>query len=247
MNYLYNSELNAGDLKISKIIEKNIKKIDELSIAQLADLCGVSPSKITKYSKKLGFRGFKELQFQLKADKNIDIKNNSIVENERLKVEQFFNDFSQDNLDVVTGEIKKANKIYLFGKGPSLKVCEYYTPRLRVAANKNIITNYDEYLFDLDYLSEGNKKLMILLTVSGKNDKVHETLKICKEKGIKTICISAYKSDKLSAESDYHISLMNRKEVFDPSLFKGRSLFYLYFEILTQELLSKERNSNKKK
>ncbi len=240
MNYLYNSELNSRDIEISHKIEENIKHIDDISIAKLADLCNVSPSKITKYAKKLGFNGFKELQFQLKQDKNFDTKNNSVIESERKKIEKFFNDISQESLDMLCKEISRANKIYLFGRGPSLKVCEYYTPRLRVATNKNIIANYDEYIFDLDYLMEHPKKLMIVLTVSGKNNKVHEILKICKENNIKTICISAYKNDKLKKESDHHINLLDRKEVFDPSLYKGRTLFYLFFEILTQELLRKQ-------
>lgn len=245
MNYLYNSELNSRDIEISHIIEDNIKNVENLSIAKLAELCNVSPSKITKYAKKLGFNGFKELQFQLKQDKNFKNKDNSIIESERLKIEKFFNDISQDDLDLLCKEISRANKIYLFGRGPSLKVCEYYTPRLRVATNKNIIANYDEYIFDLDYLIEHPKKLMIVLTVSGKNNKVHEILKICKENNIKTICISAYKNDKLKKESNYHINLLDRKEVFDPSLYKGRTLFYLYFEILTQELLKKQQQKNK--
>ncbi len=241
MRYLYNDDLTSTEIKISDKVCANLQEVIEMNITDLADFCGVSPSKITKYAKRLGFSGFKEFQYQLKNDKYLTKEKGSTLDYQKDKIMDFFDSFDEVKFKALKKEIFGAEKIYLFGRGPSLKVCEYYEPRLRVATRKNIVCDYDEYLFDLevrDQLADQDEnRLLIVLTVSGKTPKVHEVLQTAKRRGFKTICISAYKSEKLSKGSDLYIPLINRKEMFDKSLIRGRTLFYIYFETLTQECI----------
>lgn len=238
MKYLYNDELTATEIGISDTISEHLDEVPTLTITKLANLCGVSPSKITKYAKRLGFNGYKEFQYQLKNDRYKTDDKGSAFEYQRDKILQFFDSFSTSKLEQLKQLIYTSDKTYLFGRGPSLRVCEYYEPRLRVAANKNIVSNYDEYLFDLDVAhASSEQKLMIVLTVSGKSKKVSEVLQTSRKRNMKTVCISAYYNQKLETESDLYINLLDRKEIFDKSLIRGRTLFYIYFEILTQEFV----------
>ncbi len=238
MKYLYNDELTATEIEISDIISEHLDEVPTLTITKLAELCSVSPSKITKYAKRLGFNGYKEFQYQLKNDRYKTEDKGSSFEYQKEKILQFFDSFSISKMESLKSLIFGSEKIYLFGRGPSLKVCEYYEPRLRVATNKNIVANYDEYLFDLDMQgTEGEQKLMIVLTVSGKSQKVREVLQTAKNRGMKTVCMSAYYNQRLETESDLYINLLDRKEIFDKSLIRGRTLFYIYLEILTQDFV----------
>ncbi|MFV0246935.1 MAG: MurR/RpiR family transcriptional regulator, partial [Mycoplasmatales bacterium] len=171
MKYLYNDVLTATEVKISDKISANLDKVGNMSISELAKLCNVSPSKITKYSKKLGFSGYKEFSYQILNDRySTGEEKGSAFEYQKEKIEQFFDSFSDGKLEDLKALILNSEKTYMFGRGPSLKVCEYYEPRLRVSTNKNIVSNYDEYLFDLDVdHKDQQKKLMIVLTVSGKS------------------------------------------------------------------------------
>ncbi len=236
MKYLYNSELTPMEVAISDKISENMDKVSDLTITQLAALCEVSPSKITKYAKKLGFDGYKEFIYQLKNDRFKNEDKGSTFEYQKEKIDLFFESFNPTKFQELRDLIFTSDKTYLFGRGPSLKVCEYYEPRLRIATNKNIVSNYDEYLFDLDMENENKEeKLMIVLTVSGKTAKIFDILNNAKLKGMKTVCISAYYNQKLEQNSDLYINLLDRKEMFDKSLIRGRTLFYIYFETLTQE------------
>ncbi len=243
MKYLYNDELTATEIAISDKITEHLDEVPTLTITKLADLCGVSPSKITKYAKRLGFNGYKEFQYQLKNDRYKSEDKGSSFEYQKEKILQFFDSFSISKMESLKKLINTSDKIYLFGRGPSLKVCEYYEPRLRVAANKNIVANYDEYLFDLDLAREQDEqKLMIVLTVSGKSKKVREVLETAQKRGMKTVCISAYYNQGLETASNLYINLLDRKEIFDKSLIRGRTLFYIYFEILTQDFVEGDDN-----
>lgn len=240
MKYLYNEELTPMEIAISDTISEHLDDVATMTITNLAKLCSVSPSKITKYAKKLGFNGYKEFQHQLKIDRNKSADKGSTFDYQRDKILQFFDSFSISKLEELKTLILNSEKTYLFGRGPSLKVCEYYEPRLRVATNKNIVANYDEYLFDLDMKDRrdsNEQKLMIVLTVSGKSPKVNEVLQTAKNRGMQTVCISAYFNQKLKSQSDLYINLLNKKEIFDKSLIRGRTLFFIYLEILTQEFV----------
>ncbi len=235
MNYLYNETLTHTEILISDLIKNNLEQVCSMSITELAIFTNVSPSKITKYSKRLGFSGYKEFIHQINLDFNNKSNNNNSFEFQKERVLKFLDSYNDDDLLELTSSIKTSNKIYLFGQGPSYDVAKTFTPRLRIATSKNIVCDYTELLYDLDN-TINSKRLIILLTVSGKSNKVHEVLKLAKQKGIKTITISAYINKPLKEESDYAINLLNSREVFDVSLIHGRTLFYIYLEILLQEL-----------
>ena len=212
-----------------------------MSITDLAKSCNVSISKITKYSKKLGFDGYKELKYEINKSKNNNLTLRS-YDYQRQKINTFFENFDPVKMDNLMKYINSSEKVYFYGRGPSLKVAEYYVPRLRVATNKNIVSNYDEYLFDIDLLKKEENKLMIILTISGKTPQVHEIIKVCKECGIRTVVISGYVSEKLEKNCDLYINLLPRKELYDKRVIRGRTLFYIYLEIITQEFMGQYDN-----
>lgn len=237
LNFLFPPDLTKTEIAISNSIIKNFDDIKGMSISNLAKIANVSPSKITKYAKKIGFTGYKELQYELKKTVSLNEKKQSSIEYQKEKITEFFNTIDIKKMNLLIEEIKKSSKIYFYGRGPSLKVAEYFVPRLRIASNKNIITNYDEYLFDSDLFRDEPNKLMILLTISGKTTQIHEVLEICKKRDIKTVVISAYISDELENNADLYINLLTKKEVFDRRVIRGRTLFFIYLEILTQQFM----------
>ncbi len=240
MKFLYNDEMTATEIAISNTISNNLDIAKDMSITNLANLCGVSTSKITKYSKRLGFSGYKEFQYQLKKTTKIINEHESPLDYQREKLLNFFEAYDPYKMERLKQMIHNSDKTYLFGRGPSLKVCEYYEPRLRIAAHKNIVSNYDEYLLDLDLSEHGNEnKLMIVFTISGKNPVVAEVLSTAKKYNMKTVCISSYYNHRLEDLSTLYIHMLDRKEFLDKRPIRGRTLFYVYLEILTQDFIDR--------
>ncbi|MGL4589127.1 MAG: MurR/RpiR family transcriptional regulator [Mycoplasmatales bacterium] len=239
LKFLYGTKLSQTEYNISQLIEANISTIIGMSITEIAEFCSVSPSKITKYCKKLGLSGYKELQYELRHKRHEDLNDNSPFEYQREKILSFFSNYDQTKIEELISLIDSSEKVYFYGRGPSLKVAEYFAPRLHLATSKSFVSNYDEYLFDLDLAKVEENKLMVVLTVSGKTQKIHEILKLCKSRNIRTVVISGYVNNILERESDLYINLLSRKERYDRRIIRGRTLFYIYLEILTQELMDR--------
>lgn len=242
LKVLYNTKLSKTEYSISEKINEHTSEVIGMSISELAFFCDVSPSKITKYSKKLGFTGYKELQFFLTRNTERSYTKTTSLEYQREKIMDFFMSFDENKLQEFMNKIQSSDKVYLYGRGPSLKVNEYFVPRLRVATNKNIISNYDEYLFDIDLAKDEPNKLMIILTISGKTKKIHEIIDYCRKRKIETIVISAYSNHILERDADLYINLLSKKEQFDRRIIRGRTMFFLYLEILTQEFMDLNGN-----
>lgn len=51
---------NAPDAEIHDCLSEEFKKNEALTIVEAADLCHCSPSKISKFVKKLGFQNYKQ-------------------------------------------------------------------------------------------------------------------------------------------------------------------------------------------
>lgn len=72
LNILNNSNSNKVDYAIAEGLLKNFKSISSVSIHEMAELCFVSPSSLSRFVKKHGFSGYG--QFKQRCREEIDIE-----------------------------------------------------------------------------------------------------------------------------------------------------------------------------
>ncbi len=153
--------LNALEKSIHGKLQSATASQPTLRITEAAHLCGCSTSKISKFTKKLGFANFKQYVAFLYDDTETKRQESS---SELGRIQQFITNFDETLVDDMIALIAGHERIVLFGYGPSLLCAQYIEYRLRTASSKVIIAVVD----DLSVASMTDAStLLIIFTVTG--------------------------------------------------------------------------------
>ncbi len=235
MKYLFNQKLTNVEMEIAQYFHHNYQELKDKTISDVANECHVSASKISKYANKIGFSGYKELKYQLLQENNKVVQNKS-VEFHKKQINQFFELFNIEQVEQLAMEIKNHQKVILWGDGPSRKVAEYFESRIRIASNTQVVTYSDRQTFNLD-LASSTETLVIILSVSGENEKIRKIITSAKQAKAKIIFISEAINGKYIGECQMYINLLPIVDDYKYEVIRSRSLFFIYLEILVQHLL----------
>ncbi|AUB31692.1 hypothetical protein [Spiroplasma floricola] len=158
-----------------KIIAKNIidlfDKGEFINQKEIAELSFVANSTITKFSKAIGYSGYKELLFTLKNE--YDKYGNQEVKYNVKSKEIIFSIFNwieknSEFIETLTNEIKNSKCIKIYGSYQVQNSVRYLYDSL-VALNKNPIIINNDY----DYLNKdfSDSQIVNILVVCGKDNK----------------------------------------------------------------------------
>ena len=227
------SALNLLEQQIHKKLLEISETQSTIKIADAADLCECSVSKISKFVKKLGFSSYKQyLDFLYGRE----ISSNHLSD-ELSRIRMFIDDFAEDKVDELMALIEKHDKIVLFGYGPSLICAQYFEYRLRTSTNKLIVAVTDE----ISVASMTNEStLLILLTVTGTFQSFENIYKDSKEKGCEVvILVEEYNTD-LFHQCDKVFWLSQYPQPDNLLAYeKSRTVFFIFLEEVIQKLMKK--------
>lgn len=236
MEFLFQGELNKIDENIAKILYSERHEIVNKNISEVAEHCNVSPSKITKYCKKIGLDGFKELKYKMVAYDIMPSSTSQSFLSLRQKNEEFWDKFDYQKFDEFKQLLLETEKIIFFGKGPSYHLCEFFVPRLRVLLNKEINNYIDDQLIDMEIESSDKEKIVVFLTASSATEIVNKKIKKAyMNPKNKVIVICENGNDFIYRNSHLVVNMLPEVEAFDYRVLRGRILMFTYLEILTQE------------
>lgn len=233
------NKLNDLELSVHNKLSEIITASEQLKILEAAEYCGVSPSKVSKLVRKLGFENFKQYkQFFggypiIQEDKRIS------SELERLK--QFIESFDHTLVDEFITLFKKYNRIVLFGLGPSFICVEYFAYKLALVSEKNILVSqvedHAQHLVDED-------TLLIVFSVTGKFSSFENLFNGVMSKGAEILLIlEEYdNSSALKADNIFFLTQSTQSEKLLPYE-KTRTVFFIFIE----EILAKLMEENEKR
>lgn len=241
--YIVNKDLlNTLEKNIYSILIKEIKQNNTLSITDAGTICNCSPSKISKFVQKLGFKNYKEYLLFISGNAFTVIPD----ENERLN--KFLAEFNSDIVNQFTAHLQKFEKIILFGYGPSFIAGQYFEYKLRNLLDIPIWAVAHETSIN-DILSDNN--LVIIFSITGQFKSFKELNENIILKNSKVAFILEEARTEFLEEYDYTITLSNY--VQNPKLFpheKTRTTFFAFIEAVIKQLetsLSKNLDKTKKK
>ncbi|MGG3451078.1 MurR/RpiR family transcriptional regulator [Domibacillus aminovorans] len=233
------NNLNELDLsihnKLSKIIEKNYN----LKILEAAEYCDVSPSKISKLVRKLGFENFKQYRQFFGGKQIISEGKKNSSELERLK--NYIENFDPVLIDNFLTIFNKYNRIVLFGLGPSFICVEYFAYKLALVSGKNIFATqsetYAQHLVD-------DETLFIVFSVTGKYTSFENLFNTIKSCGSEILLILEEYNNSLALEIDniFYLTKSTQNESLLP-FEKTRTVFFIFVEEVIARLMS-ERDKN---
>lgn len=170
--------LNPLERTIHETLSEYSRTHETIRITEAAEVCQCSVSKISKFSKKLGFTNYKQYLDFLYGKEIEQIQKSS----ELTRLEHFIRDFDSQQVDEMIELIQSHEKIVLFGYGPSLVCAQYIEYRLRTCINKVIIAVSDDV--SVASMTDENS-LLLIFTVTGSFQSFEKIYHDTKAKGEK--------------------------------------------------------------
>ncbi|MGL4106653.1 MurR/RpiR family transcriptional regulator [Clostridium sp. LP20] len=246
---VYNS-FSDKEKSIADYILQHGDMIKNINITELAKNIGTSGATITRFVKKIGCDSFVDMKIKLNSNK-VDIDPTQ-EEGIFSYVYQYYNEVIErtkhliDNESIfrIVREIKKANKIYIYGVGSSgLTGNEMMQRLLRMGFNVYSISDSHMMIINSSIVSE--KDLVLGISISGETKEVVQALRISKEKGAKTVSITSLEDSSITKYSDIKFTVYNAKFI-DKNRFINTQFSTMYLLDLISMVLLKDVNLSNK-
>lgn len=218
----YYDSLTAVEKKVADYILLNSEKVILMSIAELAGNIPAAKSAIIRCCKSLGFEGYSELKISLAIE---------LSKNKQLNYVPYIDptDHASDILDKVfsanvktlhdTAEkidrivlqevvdlLSVARTIYIYGIGTSSAIVNDFQYRI-MQLGYPVFCFTDVPSMKISTLNIRNGDVAIGISHSGRTIATVEALKLAKESGAKTVCITSYPGSPITKECDYNIEI----------------------------------------
>ena len=205
---LTKSEKKIADFILKQYNEGARSSRPRLTSYELAETAMVSQPTIIRFSQKLGFDSFNILAKALEEEKgeDIEIEENDSSEAVLDKIEAQYisiidttkNINSKTDLALATDFIKNAGNRVVFGVGTSGLMCNLLARKLnKVGLYTMPITGTHLQRSVIKNLGEDD--VVIFFSQSGETRETIEAAEIARDRGVKTICITAAAKNRLSS------------------------------------------------
>lgn len=243
--------LTVTDKKIEAFISEHSEIVLSSSIHTLAEHIGVSPSSISKYIKKIGYRSYSRFKVNL-AQKNAQTIDEQIEKDDSIKTiqsklistvtrsyEMTLELVDDIVLDKVIDLMKNARKIYTFGVGASGMVCsDLYFKLSRIG--KNILYHTDSHIQLASLGSATPDDLVIGVSYSAQTKEVTSAFEIAHSRGIPTVSITALGNNQLDSLSTYSLKVPRHENIIRSAAITSRNDSLFLIDLLYLGLLQKD-------
>lgn len=216
-------KLTETEKKIGIYIEKNLDKIKatHMSSYEFAKELNVGQATIIRFSKKLGYKSFRELQLDLTnsaekqtikeiaADESISKTNFKIMKQYQDVVDSTYVLNTEDAIRDTVNFIKSSNNILIFGVGNSNLFAEYFSNQLRKIGILSLHSSNAHTTYTMIAKMTSND-LVILFSESGETEEIVKAAKLAHAKSIPLISITRMVQNQLYQYSDVILKTVNR-------------------------------------
>ncbi|MEK3884310.1 SIS domain-containing protein [Paenibacillus sp. PL2-23] len=233
------SKLSKPELSIHNKMAEAIEQNHNIKILEAAQFCDVSPSKISKLVRKLGFENFKQYKqyFGGQAIASGNKKRSSELE----RLQHFIESFNPALIDQFMEVYQRYNKIVLFGLGPSFFCVEYFSYKLAPLSDKSIfVTQSQSYAQNL----VDKETLLIVFSVTGKFDSFESLFHRAKSRGTAIMLILEEYDGSLTFEADhlFYLTKSTQNEELLP-FEKTRTVFFIFIEEVIARFMSERADT----
>jgi transcriptional regulator, RpiR family len=222
------NNLKPSEEKVAEYIIKNADKISELSIGELAKNSGTSEASVVRFCKSLGYKGYQDLKIKVSADYtyktksiqgfvNINDDINAIVvkisKNNMQSIEKTMDMLDRDEVEKAVNSILEANKIDIYGVGASAIVAQDMLQKF-MRINKSCTAYSDSHM---QLASAANLRcgdVAVGISYSGQTMDTVDALRIAKNSGATTICITRFGNSPITEVSDIKLFVYSTEAIF---------------------------------
>lgn len=205
------SSFSDTEKAICQFLLEDTQNVMSMNINEFAKKSLSSKSSVIRFSQKLGFTGFSEMKTFLRWEED--------AKNQKGNNYSFFNQVISDSKETINylqekdftdiyHQIDTAKNIYVMSTGITQQIQASELQRLFMMSQKDvriIPSNIKVAEFKRMYEILTNKDLIFILSLSGDNLDLEESITLLNQKNVKTISISNFQSSFLSKNCDYNV------------------------------------------
>ncbi|MBS4761803.1 MurR/RpiR family transcriptional regulator [Carnobacteriaceae bacterium zg-ZUI252] len=229
-------KLNDTDKQIWQKIYQNAPNVMSSSIDEVAGLCNVSRTTLSRFVRKIGLDGFSELKVRLRMEKKTILCDDAttIYEDACDTIIQYVQEQRGKNYTSICELLFNAHRIVVYGSGDIQNSVAKHMKRLFSSAQEMVYdiggSTFDGAL--LDVIDDDD--VVILISLSGNNDQMISVAKQLKLRGVKLISLTEFKNNALSAlcEESLYISSTNFNLMKRHPHYKVTMFYYVLIELL---------------
>ena len=216
----------------TKLVEASEKR-DGLRIYEAAALCDCSPSKISKFTRKLGFANFKQYVDFLYGRTVPHVATSSEID----RLSSYLDAFDNGPVEQMAALIESRDKLVLLGYGPSFLCAQYFEYKFKACLQKVTIAAPDE-LTSASILDDNT--LLLIFTVTGTFASFDAIYAEAKRKGGDVAILMEEYNPALLARYDTVFCLAKQSQPGNLHPYeKSRTVFFIFMEEVIRLLMSK--------
>jgi DNA-binding MurR/RpiR family transcriptional regulator len=182
-------------------VEKNIANYfidqvedEDLSSKAVSQRLYVSEASLSRFAKKLGFSGYRQFLFAYQdshqSSRHLDLLTKQVLNSYQKVLEKTYSLIDNDQMVRIAKMLDEYNRVYIYGIGSSSVVAREFKLRfMRLGLDVDYLAESHSIRMNITRVNQ--ESLVIGISVSGKTEEVIEGLREAKEKGAKTIMLSA--------------------------------------------------------
>lgn len=195
-------EMGKAEKKIADWIIENPTGLIPLSITELAEKCGCGEATIVRFAKRLDFGGYQELKISLAREEGSSELPDGITADDSCFeiLDKVSNDIycsleltkravDKDALEQATKALLCAQQIFIYGLGNSASVALDFEHKL-LRAGLRAAAFSDNHMQAITASHLTDKDIAVGISHSGSSKDIVDALKIAKQRGALTICIT---------------------------------------------------------
>ena len=217
--------LSKSERKVAEDIRENPREIIDLSVAALADACGVSDPTVVRAYKKLGFSGYEDLKLtlaqatvspdemiheEISVEDSVQAVRDKVFQSAQLAL-QFTRDMLEpETLEAAAQLLMNARKIVIFGLGGSAPVAMDLNHKLlRLGLDTSVYTDPHLQVIACNYLDE--RDVVFAVSHSGSSRCVVDSTQTAKNRGVKVIALTRAGKNPLSKLADISLNTHSKE------------------------------------
>ncbi|WP_028991727.1 MurR/RpiR family transcriptional regulator [Thermoanaerobacter thermocopriae] len=222
------NNLKPSERKIAEYIIENADKISDLSVAELAKNSNTSEASVVRFCKSLGYKGYQDLKIKIAADYtyktksiqgfvNIDDDINTIIvkisKNNMDSIEKTMDMLDRNEVERAVIAILNANKIDIYGVGASAIVAQDMLQKF-MRINKSCTAYSDSHMQLASAANLRQGDVAIGISYSGQTADTVDALRLAKNSGATTICITRFGNSPITEVSDIKLFVYSTEAIF---------------------------------
>lgn len=247
--------LTKTEKKVAEYILKNSENVVKMSVDELSQNCGAVKSAVIRCCKSLGFSGYSELKIALAVELSKNKQLNYVPyiypeDNVSDILDKVFSanvktlhdtaeNINRQLLNKVTEVLAKADMIYIYGIGTSAAIVNDFQYRLMQLGYRAVCYT-DVALMKISTLNIKKGDAAIGISHSGRTVATIDTIKLAKEHGAETICITSYPESLITDECDYPIEVFTDEIQYPVEAVSARIAHISVIDAITIALSAKD-------